>query len=90
VVLSHVVRNASPTIATTVGWELARMLGGAIYPIELVFGWPGVGPLMMTASSRHDFPVVEAAVLVTAGLVIVVNLVVDIGNEFLLRTAAHE
>lgn len=90
VVLSHVVRNASPTIATTVGWELARMLGGAIYPIELVFGWPGVGPLMMTASSRHDFPVVEAAVLVTAGFVIVVNLIVDVGNEFLLRTAAHE
>lgn len=89
VVLGHVVRNTAPTILTTVAWELARMLGGAIFPVELVFGWPGVGPLMTTASTRHDFPIVEAAVLVTAGLVIVVNLLVDLANEFVLRTTEH-
>ncbi|MFF1421836.1 ABC transporter permease [Streptomyces sp. NPDC058280] len=81
----HVVRNAGTTVLTTVGWESARMLGGSLYPIELVFGWPGVGPLMTTSASRHDFPIVEAAVLVTASLVILINLVVDVATHLFDR-----
>lgn len=87
VVGGHIMRNAGATVLTTVGWEFARMFGGAIFPVELVFGWPGVGPLMTTAASRHDFPIVEAAVLATATLVIAVNLVVDVAAHLADRRA---
>lgn len=82
---SHVLRNVATTVLATVGWEFARMLGGSIYPIEVVFAWPGLGPLMTTAASRHDFPLVEATVLVTGALVIIVNLAVDVASHLLNR-----
>jgi len=89
-VAGHVLRNVAVTVMTTAGWEFARMFGGSIYPIEVVFAWPGLGPLMTTAAHRHDFPIVEAAVLITGALVIVVNLVVDVASHLLDRRLRPE
>ncbi|OLT09629.1 hypothetical protein BJF78_30325 [Pseudonocardia sp. CNS-139] len=84
-VANHALRNSGTTVVTTVGWEFARMFGGSIFPIEVVFAWPGLGPLMTTAAGRHDFPIVAAAVLVTGVLVIVVNAVVDLVGHLMDR-----
>ncbi|MDQ7910112.1 ABC transporter permease [Phytohabitans sp. ZYX-F-186] len=84
-VARHILRNVAATVLTTAGWEFARMFGGSIYPIEVVFAWPGLGPLMTTAAHRHDFAIVEAAVLITGALVILVNLVVDVASHLLDR-----
>jgi peptide/nickel transport system permease protein len=90
VIWKHVLRNTAVTIATTVGWEYVRMMGGAAFAIEVVFAWPGVGQLMITAASRHDFPVLQCAVIVAGAFVIVTNALVDVVYGLLdprLRTA---
>ncbi len=46
--------------------------------VETVFAWPGMGRLAYEAISGRDFPVIQAVVLVTALIVVVVNLVVDL------------
>ena len=89
VIWKHVLRNTTVTIATTVGWEYVRMMGGAAFAIEVVFAWPGIGQLMITAASRQDFPVLQAAVIVAGAFVIVTNAVVDLVYGFVdprLRT----
>jgi peptide/nickel transport system permease protein len=89
-VAGHILRNVAATVLTTAGWEFARMFGGSIYPIEVVFAWPGLGPLMTTAAHRHDFAIVEAAVLITGALVILVNLAVDVASHLLDRRLRPE
>lgn len=86
VVLNHVLRNCGLTIVTTAGWEFSRMLGGTIFPIEIVFGWPGLGPLMTTAAGRHDMAIVVGAVLAAGVLVMCVSAAVDVLGYVLDRT----
>lgn len=85
VVSGHVLRNAGVTIATTVGWEYVRLMGGAAFVIEIVFAWPGVGRLMITAANREDFPVLQAAVIVMGAFVVLANMLVDIASQLVDR-----
>jgi peptide/nickel transport system permease protein len=78
VLWKHVLRNIAVTVVTTIGWEYVRMMGGAAFAIEVVFAWPGIGQLMITAASRQDFPVLQAAVIVAGAFVIVTNALVDL------------
>jgi ABC-type dipeptide/oligopeptide/nickel transport system permease component len=73
----HAFRNMLIPIITVLGVDLAQLLGGAVV-IETVFAWPGVGRLMVDSVSGRDYPVVQAAVLMIATLVVVLNLVVDL------------
>jgi peptide/nickel transport system permease protein len=77
VVLSHALRNAALPALTLAGTEAAALLNGAVV-IETVFGWPGIGILLIQAIERRDLPLVEAAVFVIAVLVVSVNLLVDL------------
>ncbi len=77
VVFLHTLKNAAIPIATLVGDEAASLLNGAVV-IETVFGWPGIGILLIQAIDRRDLPLVEASVLVIAVMVVTVNLVVDL------------
>jgi peptide/nickel transport system permease protein len=79
----HVLRNIAVTIATTIGWEYVRMMGGVAFAIEVVFAWPGVGQLMIQAASRQDFPVLQAAVIVAGAFVIVTNALIDLLYRYL-------
>lgn len=74
----HIFRNTAVTVATTVGWEYARMIGGAAFAVEVVFAWPGIGQLMINAAGRQDFPVLQCAVIVAGAFVILANLIVDL------------
>lgn len=78
VLWKHVLRNTAVVIATTIGWEYVRMMGGAAFTIEVVFAWPGIGLLTITAASRQDFPVLQTAVIVAGAFVIATNLLVDL------------
>jgi peptide/nickel transport system permease protein len=84
----HIFQNIAVTVATTVGWEYARMMGGVVFAIEVVYAWPGVGQLMITAASRRDFPVLQAAVIVTGAFVILANLIVDLVYRLVDRRLA--
>jgi peptide/nickel transport system permease protein len=77
IVLKHALRSASLPIVTYLGLQFGLILGGAIVT-ERVFAWPGIGQRIVEAILGRDYPVVQAAVLVTALLFIVINLVVDL------------
>lgn len=73
----HALKNASIPVATMIGEELLQILQGAIV-VEVVFAWPGVGSLLVTALSSRDLPLVEATVFVLAVTAITINLAVDL------------
>lgn len=77
VVLRHVLRNALAPIVTMAGMDFGRRLGGLLI-VETVFGWPGIGTLLLTAINELDVPVIMGAVLVGATFTVLVNLVVDL------------
>jgi peptide/nickel transport system permease protein len=78
VIFLHTLKNAAIPIATLVGDEAASLLNGAVV-IETVFGWPGVGILLIQAIERRDLPLIEASVIVIGVMIVTVNLLVDLG-----------
>ncbi|HEY7496660.1 MAG TPA: ABC transporter permease [Candidatus Tectomicrobia bacterium] len=77
VIWKHALRNALIPVLTFGAIYLAILVTGAIL-VETVFAWPGIGQLIYQGIVFRDFPVVQAVVLLTAGIVITVNLLVDI------------
>jgi peptide/nickel transport system permease protein len=73
----HIVPNALLPVVTVVGLQAGQLLGGAVVT-EVVFAWPGVGQLLITAINNHDFPVIQSAILLIAVVFVVVNLVTDL------------
>ena len=77
VIFSHALKNAAIPALTLSGDEAAALLNGAVV-IETLFGWPGVGILLIQAIERRDLPLIEAAVVTIAVMIVVVNLLVDL------------
>lgn len=76
-IVRHALRNAAIPIVTVMGIQLGNLLSGAV-ATEVVFAWPGVGRLAVTSIFQRDYPVVQAVVLMVAGLYVVLNLTVDV------------
>lgn len=72
----HVLRNALIPVITVMGLQFANLLAGTII-VENVFYLPGLGRLVFQAIANRDLVVVKDAVLVLAGMVILVNFLVD-------------
>jgi dipeptide transport system permease protein len=77
VVFVHALRNALVPVVTVIGLQIGTLLAGAVLT-ETIFSWPGVGKWLIDAIGRRDYPVVQGGILITATLVIVVNLGVDL------------
>jgi peptide/nickel transport system permease protein len=77
VLYGHVLKNAAISIVTLMGDELAGFMNGSTV-VEIIFGWPGIGKLLIDAINARDLPVVTAAVFVIALMVMVINLTVDL------------
>jgi peptide/nickel transport system permease protein len=77
VVYKHAAKNAVIPVLTFGGLTLAGLLNGSVV-VEVVFAWPGIGRLMLQGIKQRDFPVVQATVLTSAFLYVVIALVVDI------------
>jgi peptide/nickel transport system permease protein len=82
VVVKHVLRNALIPVVTVIGLQLGLLLSGAVLT-ETIFSLPGLGRLMVNAILDRDYPVVQAAALVTAFVFVVVNLLVDLSYAYL-------
>ena len=82
IVWHHGLRNASIPIATTFGLLVNRFLGATVV-VELVFGIPGVGSLIVASTFNLDFPVVQGVVLVLVLFVVAVNFLVDLSYRFI-------
>jgi len=76
-VLGHALRNAAIPIATTIGVGIALLIGGVVVT-ETVFGIPGVGRLVIDSVQRHDYPVIQSVLLISAGVYVLINLLIDL------------
>ncbi|RFM33868.1 ABC transporter permease [Chitinophaga silvisoli] len=77
VILRHALRNAlNPVVTAITGW-FAELLAGAFF-VEYIFGWKGIGKMTVDALEKFDFPVLMGAVLFTAGIFVVINLLADV------------
>jgi peptide/nickel transport system permease protein len=77
VIFVHTLRNACISIVTVAGDLAVGLINGAVI-VETVFGWPGVGKLMIDAVIQRDFPTVQAAVMVTATAIFLLNILIDL------------
>lgn len=77
IVRRHVLPNAWIPIVTVVGLQLGFLLGGVVVT-EVIFAWPGLGRLALTAVKDRDFTVLQGAVLYIAFMFLAINLLVDI------------
>ncbi|MBM7710082.1 ABC transporter permease [Enterococcus lemanii] len=73
----HVSRNVLIPVVTQIGLALPMLVTGAIIT-ESIFGWPGVGPYLTSATKSLDYPVIMAVMLLSATLVILGNLLSDV------------
>lgn len=76
----HALRNALPPVVTVIGLQFGELLGGAILT-ETVFGWPGLGRLLVDSIFARDYPMVQGLVIVFAAMFAIVNLLVDLTYE---------
>jgi peptide/nickel transport system permease protein len=77
VVLRHALRNGLVPVVTSAGLVIAGLLGGLVIT-ESIFSIPGFGRLIVDAIFQRDFVTVQGAILVSAVLVVLVNLIVDL------------
>ena len=77
VVWHHALRNALVPVATILGLQFGRLLGGAVIT-ESVFSWPGIGRLIRDSIGNRDYAVVQACLLLLVVVFIVINLLTDI------------
>jgi len=73
----HALRNAALPVLTLVGMQLGALLGGAVVT-EMVFGWAGIGQLVLEAIQRRDYPLVQGCVLTISLSYVAINLLTDV------------
>ena len=77
VLFQHALRNAAVPIMTIIGTGFALLISGVVVT-ESVFNIPGIGRLTVDAILARDYPVIQAMILLTAGIYVLVNLIIDI------------
>ena len=77
VIMKHALKNALTPVVTVVGMSIPSIVGGAVVT-EQVFGWPGIGSLMVTAINGRDYTLIMGTTIFLATLIILMNVVVDI------------
>jgi len=88
VIYVHGLRNAMLPVITVAGDQAAAIANGAVI-VETIFGWPGIGKLMIDSIVQRDFAVIQAAILVTAMVILCINIVVDIAYALLDPRIRH-
>ncbi len=81
VLFRHALKNAAVPILTVIGTGFALLIGGVVVT-ETVFNIPGIGRLTVDAILARDYPVIQAMILLTSFLYVVINLVIDLSYSF--------
>lgn len=81
VLARHALKNCLIPVITVMGGQIGGLLSGSVV-VESIFSWPGIGKVSQEAISARDFPVVQATVLVSALVVVGINLLVDLSYAF--------
>ncbi|MBN1825712.1 MAG: ABC transporter permease [Candidatus Eisenbacteria bacterium] len=88
VIFRHALRNALIPVVTLVGLYLPFLFSGAVL-VETIFGWPGMGRVIVTAIFQRDYPLVMANAFLMAVLVIAANLAADLAYSFVDPRIRH-
>ena len=73
----HLLKNACLPLLTVIGVDVGYLLGGVIVA-EVVFDFPGLGGLALTALNARDYPLIQGITIVTASAFVIVNLLIDL------------
>jgi peptide/nickel transport system permease protein len=82
IMIRHALKNAFIPVLTVLGVQVGALLGGTVV-IEVIFGLPGVGRLVIDAISARDYPMLQGTVLFIATIFALVNLLVDVAYAYL-------
>ena len=77
VVWVHALRNVLVPVVTMAGLELGDLISSAVV-VEVVFAWPGIGRLAVSALSQRDFPLLQGTVFIAGLGFVLINLMVDL------------
>ncbi|GLQ56967.1 ABC transporter permease [Devosia nitrariae] len=88
IIFIHTLRNAMLPVITVIGDQAAALLNGAVV-VETIFGFPGIGKLMIDSILQRDFNVVLAAIMVTAIAIFLMNILIDIAYSLLDPRIRH-
>ena len=77
VLLRHALKRPLLPVLAVIGGRLGQLLSGTVI-VEILFGWPGVGRLLLSAMQNRDIPVVLGIFLMTSLTVVAANLVIDL------------
>jgi peptide/nickel transport system permease protein len=80
-IMKHALKNALLPISTLLALSFTTLIGGSVI-IESVFSWPGIGSYAMSSVLHHDYPVIQGYTVIMVGLVILINLLVDLMYSF--------
>ncbi len=89
VVAVHALRNALIPVVTVIGLQIGVLFTGAILT-ETIFSWPGVGKWLIEAISRRDYPILQGGMLLLGGIVMAVNLLVDLAYGIINPRIRHQ
>ena len=73
----HALKNAFLPILTITGWSFGILLAGEVI-VETIFLLPGMGVLLLDSIFNRDYPVIQGEVFVIAGLILLLNLIIDL------------
>lgn len=82
VVVKHILRNALIPIVSCIGLNIPYLVGGSTVT-EQIFGWPGMGSLLVLSINQRDYNVIMAITVLIAAAVLVVNLLIDLLYAYL-------
>lgn len=88
VILRHALRNAVIPVITVIGLLVPYVMGGTVI-LETIFSLPGMGRFVVVGILNRDYPVVQAIMLLLAGLVILVNFLIDLSYVFIDPRIRH-
>lgn len=77
IIFGHALRNSLLPVITVAGDLMTGLINGAVV-VETIFGWPGIGKLMIDSIIQRDFAVVQSTILVTAIAIFIVNIAIDL------------
>jgi ABC-type dipeptide/oligopeptide/nickel transport system permease component len=77
IIFVYVLKNASLPLLTVIGVDIGYLLGGVIVA-EVIFDFPGIGELALTALNARDYPLIQGITIVTATTFVIVNLLIDL------------
>jgi ABC-type dipeptide/oligopeptide/nickel transport system permease component len=78
VILKHGLRNASITILSVIGLQVASLAAAGSVVVESIFAWPGIGELLVRSAIQRDYPVLQFGVITVSVAVLVINAAVDL------------